>query len=134
MHLIAVVMGAETRDERNNAARTLLDYGFSNYAIFQRGEERLESIPVHGSTITSADAYREAVALLVKRSELGKIEEIYNIPEYISAPCKCEESIGTIEYHLEGDKIGESKIFIKDDIEKITLLDLMVTLLSALIR
>ncbi len=31
MHLIAVVMGAETRDARNETAKNLLDFGFANY-------------------------------------------------------------------------------------------------------
>ena len=34
MQLIAVIMGAPTRDERNADARALLDYGFSTYALW----------------------------------------------------------------------------------------------------
>ena len=33
MHLIAVVMGAPTRDIRNAAAKELLDYGFAGYSL-----------------------------------------------------------------------------------------------------
>jgi D-alanyl-D-alanine carboxypeptidase (penicillin-binding protein 5/6) len=35
MTLIAVIMGAPTRDVRNDAARRLLDYGFANYALYR---------------------------------------------------------------------------------------------------
>ena len=34
MHLICVIMGAETRDERNAIATKLLDYGFANYSLY----------------------------------------------------------------------------------------------------
>ena len=46
MQLIAVVMGAETRDKRNEIARNLLDYGFANYSYYSAPEEMLEEVPV----------------------------------------------------------------------------------------
>ena len=33
MELIAVVMGAETSQSRNAACKSLLDYGFANFAV-----------------------------------------------------------------------------------------------------
>ncbi|MBQ8914862.1 MAG: D-alanyl-D-alanine carboxypeptidase, partial [Clostridia bacterium] len=38
MHLIAVIMGSETRDTRNEAAKKLLDHGFANYCIYEKAE------------------------------------------------------------------------------------------------
>ena len=35
MHLIAVVMGSSTRDERNQSATALLDHGFANFAFYE---------------------------------------------------------------------------------------------------
>ena len=35
MHLIAVIMGAETSNDRNEAARALLDYGFANFSVYR---------------------------------------------------------------------------------------------------
>ena len=46
VQLVAVVMGARTRDERNEAARTLLDFGFANYSLYERSSEFIEKIPV----------------------------------------------------------------------------------------
>jgi repressor LexA len=57
MHLIAVVMGAQTRDERNEAARTMLDFGFSNYALLRESEAELESIRMPTALIGSGDFF-----------------------------------------------------------------------------
>jgi D-alanyl-D-alanine carboxypeptidase (penicillin-binding protein 5/6) len=63
MQLVAVIMGAETRDKRNEAARALLDYGFANYALLELGGEFLEnceltsgisdSVPLYSSKFTT---------------------------------------------------------------------------------
>ena len=42
MHLIAVIMGAETKDIRNTEATKLLDWGFANYSLY--ASERASSI------------------------------------------------------------------------------------------
>lgn len=34
LHLIAVIMGSDTRDTRNAAAKSLLDFGFANYSVY----------------------------------------------------------------------------------------------------
>ena len=46
MQLIAVVMGAPTRDERNAIAKELLDYGFANYSVWSQEESVVETAPL----------------------------------------------------------------------------------------
>ncbi|MBQ3018640.1 MAG: D-alanyl-D-alanine carboxypeptidase, partial [Clostridia bacterium] len=48
LHLVAVIMGAETSNERNNAATKLLDYGFSNYSIYSDKPTDTKTIDVYG--------------------------------------------------------------------------------------
>ncbi len=48
MHLIAVIMGAPTRDVRNEAAKTLLDWGFANYFVYSDGGADAGNVRVTG--------------------------------------------------------------------------------------
>ncbi|MBQ3016881.1 MAG: D-alanyl-D-alanine carboxypeptidase [Clostridia bacterium] len=121
MQLIAVVMGAETRDMRNETVRKLLDYGFANYELFINDEAPLEDTSVRFGTKNNTMLYEGEFCKLVARSDASKIEKVYNVPEYITAPVSEKESIGKVEFILNGEKIGETNIFSKDNIEKISL-------------
>ena len=119
MHLIAVVMGAETRDERNEAARAMLDYGFSNYALYSEPESELEYIDVTAGVKDNVCLYSKAFAKLVSKADKGSIEKEFNIPDSLSAPIKSGDIVGSVIYKLNGEKIGESELYVKDDIAKI---------------
>ncbi len=119
MQLIAVVMGAETRDKRNELARELLDFGFANYSLFSVPETALEQVPVYGGVKDDTMLYSSKFTAVLDKGSLSKIEKVYTIPEYISAPVTEGESVGKIEYFLNGKLIGESSIYAKENIGKI---------------
>ena len=124
MHLIAVVMGAETRDERNEAARAMFDFGFSNYALYVEPECELECVDVVGGIKDRVAVYSKGFAKLVNKSERNRIEKEYTIPDCLSAPLAEGDVLGRVTYKLDGEIIGESDIFVKDKIESIGLWEL----------
>ncbi len=133
MHLIAVVMGAQTRDIRNTIARNMLDYGFSNYALFKETDEKLENIEVKKGSVSQAAIYSSGFSTVVKKSDLKKIEKRYSIPESIIAPLNNNSAIGEIKYYINGAEVGSSKIVIHDEINRIGLLDLILELIGRII-
>jgi len=130
MQLIAVIMGAPTKDERNAAARTLLDYGFANYALFEREEELLEKAKILGGVKDNVDLYRSPVCFLVEKSKLSLVEEIYEIPEKILSPIKSGDEVGRVTYHLDGNQIGFSIICTKESVDKISISELFIRILK----
>ena len=63
MELIAVVMKAPSTAQRFEDAKTLLDYGFANYALINSGAEKSQ-IPVKlgvGDFVTAVPAGEDAV-------------------------------------------------------------------------
>ena len=120
MQLIAVIMGAETRDIRNNEARKLLDFGFANYTVFSSGMECIENVPVLYGKINEASIYSAGFKAVIPKSDVKKIEVKYDIPESITAPVSENQKVGKITYILNGEVLGESDIIVKDRIEKIT--------------
>ena len=133
MHLIAVVMGAESRDERNAAARAMLDYGFSNYALFSDPETELEYADVKGGVSDSVAIYNAEFSRIVDKADKKKIEKEYCIPESLSAPIKEGSTVGYVVYKLNGDEIGRSDIFVKESVEKISVGQLFMRIIKTVL-
>lgn len=134
LQLIAVVMGAETRDSRNATARTLLDYGFSNYGIYKNAENFIENINIFNGTKGNTAIYASEFSAVVPKNMIKKVELIYEIPEYVDAPLKPGDIVGRIVYKLEGEQIGSSDIFVKEEINKITVFDIFKQLIKNIIN
>ena len=132
MHLIAVIMGAETRDERNNAARMLLDFGFANYALYKDTAKQLESIPVLYGKSDNVLLSSTGFSKLVSKSEKGRIEAYYDIPDQLTAPIKKGDAVGKITYKIEDKVIGECDICVDEDVPKITFAELYCRLLKTI--
>ena len=130
MQLIAVIMGAETRDERNEAARALLDYGFSNYSIYSEDEKIVEEIRVTKGKVDKLIAYSTKFETVIEKGKIKKINLVYDIPEYLSAPVVENEVIGKIIYEIDGVKIGESDIFVKCGSDKLSYFDIFIRLIK----
>ncbi len=130
MHLISVIMGSPTREERNNAARTLLDYGFSSYAVYKESECELEEVHIKKGRVANAPVFSKEFSLLVPKGDLKKIEKKYNIPECIIAPLESGGVVGKVTYWLDGEEIGTSDIFVKDEITSLGILDTIFMLIK----
>lgn len=129
MQLIAVVMGAESRDTRNSIARSLLDFGFSSYALYNAEERLLEYAPVLFGTVDEVALYSEPFMKIVNKGDISKIELKYTLPESISAPLAAGSAVGKIEYYANGALLGESKIYIDEDIGRLSFIGLFVRML-----
>ena len=130
MQLIAVIMGAPTKEDRNNAARILLDYGFANYALYEKDETYVEDSRVLGGTKDNTGLYSAPFSVVVEKSRVSAIEEHYDIPEELVAPISNGKSLGKVTYMLDGVQLGFSDIYSKENIEKISFGELLSRILK----
>jgi len=119
MQLIAVIMGSETRDSRNEAARKLLDYGFSNYSLASFAEGNIEDIPVRAGVSNSVTLTRQSFSIVLSRGENLRVEERIELPEFLSAPVQAGDVVGRVVYILDGNEIGISEIIAAETVERI---------------
>ncbi len=133
MHLIAVIMGSESREERNNAARALLDYGFSNYALYKDAECELERIPVLCGKKDEISVYSEHFSRLISKSDKNKVEKFYNLPEALTAPLKCGDVVGEIVYKIGETELGKTNVVIREDVERVKVWDLFGRILRCIL-
>ncbi len=130
MQLIAVIMGAETRDKRNAAAKELLDYGFSNFGIYNDSAEFIEKMPIYKGQKSCVDVYSKGFSALISKPLIKSVEKSYDIPESISAPLEKGDTIGSIIYTIDGKEIGRCELYVNESIEKIGLMDIFVGIIK----
>lgn len=119
MELIAVVMAAETRDVRNEAATKLLDYGFANWELAVMEFEELDAMDVVGGVEPSVELVYSEMKAVVQKGSAAKIERIYELPEKISAPIAEGEQLGTVRYLLSGEVIAETPIYAASEVKRL---------------
>ena len=133
MQLIAVVMGAKSKEERNEVARRLLDYGFACFALYEADEAMLENIRITKGATDSIAIYSAPFSSVVSKSDLSRIEKIYHIPDSINAPLSVGDQVGKIVYKIGDKEIGESSIYVKDEVLEIKFSDLLIRILKRIV-
>ena len=134
MQLIAVIMGAETRDLRNADARALLDFGFSTYGLYQKDEEILESVRVKNGTSNNVIVKSKPFACVVSKSDLKKVEQFFEIPESITAPFSADKVIGEIKFKIGDNLIGSTDIYTTEPMERIGFWKLFLKMIESILK
>ncbi|MBQ9746824.1 MAG: D-alanyl-D-alanine carboxypeptidase [Clostridia bacterium] len=133
LSLIAVVMGAPTRDERNALAAKLLDFGFANYALFSEKEAEMEEIKLTGGTKNTLKLKKEGYSALLEKTDIAKIEAVCALPESVPAPVKKGDVIGTVTYKCGETVIGKANIVANEDAAKMDFFTMMWRILRAML-
>lgn len=116
MELIAVIMGSENRDKRNEAAKKLLDYGFANFALYNYKGEKGEKIKVQKGENEYAKTEIGSFFAVVEKDSLQNIEIKTKYKDKINAPIKKGDSVGKAEFLCNGKSLGESDIKVCENI------------------
>ncbi|MBP3305978.1 MAG: D-alanyl-D-alanine carboxypeptidase [Oscillospiraceae bacterium] len=103
--LIAVVMGAETSQDRFNACKQLLDYGFANYALVTPKVPADNRVSVK---LGEADAVKavpgEDTQLLIDKAQRDSVTTEVTLEEQVTAPVSKGQRLGTMTLKA-GDQV-----------------------------
>ena len=132
MQLIAVIMAAPTRDERNEAAKRLLDYGFANWEIARFEPEPLDDIQLLGGVYPTLPITCEGSQAVVKKGSAAKLTRQLTLPETVSAPIAAGDEVGRLEYLLDGEVVASLPIVAAEDRERIGYGEVLSRFLRAL--
>ena len=123
MELIAVIMKGNTSDSRNADAKTLLNYGFSTYALVDvQPEEPLPVLPVvlGAADTVSAVLPEEGRTLLLEKSQTGGLTQTVELPESLAAPVCAGDRLGTLTVSREGTVALAIPIVAGETVERLT--------------
>lgn len=129
--LIAVIMGAETRDERNAQAKKLLDYGFAAYGVFRDEKREMPSLPLRGGMKDAVALAATPFAITLPKEQVGRVTATVELPPYLLAPTEKGKAVGRVIYTLDGSVIGEAPITVAEDVPKISYFEILRRLLCA---
>ena len=130
LSLVCVIMGAESRDIRNAAATTLLDWGFANFALYKAEAGTSEAVALKGSAKREISGLYPAFSCVVRREELSKIEKKVTLSESITAPTPAGEKIGEVGFWCGPKQIGSVDICTGAEIERIGFFEILWHLLA----
>lgn len=121
MELIAVVMGAESSNERNACVTKMLDFGFVNYQSYNFNEEIIDNIKIENGMKNQIKAKYDAVDLLEnRRKEEVKKEIIIN--ENLKAPINKGDVVGKVEFIINDKIVKTENIYSLETVNEISYL------------
>ena len=130
MELIAVVMGSATSQDRFAACKSMLDYGFANFAVYTPAVQENMSVPV---TLGKAGSVRavpaEASALLVEKAQLSSVTSDFVLEERVDAPVSKGQRLGTLTVKAGEQVLAQIPLVAEEGIERKGWGDIFVDLL-----
>ena len=120
MELVAVVMGAKTSAERFSACKSLLDYGFSTYALVTPQVEQM-SVPVKLGTGDSVIAEpAEDPTLLMEKAQKNMVTTEIQLDESVNAPVSKGQKLGTLTVKAGEYVLKQIPLVAKEGVGRLT--------------
>ncbi len=130
--LICVIMGAESRDIRNAAATSLLDWGFANYIRYESEGTYHGTVKVTAGSHDLCQVSAKQFTAMIEKDELSKIESKIELPEQLEAPIQKGQKVGTIHYVVGDKTIGSCDIVADETIDRIGFWDVILRLIQSM--
>ena len=131
MELIAVAMGAETSQKRNDACRGMLDFGFANFAHYTPQLPGPAAVAVKlGTADTVGAVLADAGPLLVKKGDLPQITARADLLPGVNAPVAAGDRLGELTVECGGEVLAVLPLVAECAVEKLTWPDVFAKLLS----
>ena len=128
--LIAVVMGCESSQDRFNACKQMLDYGFANYALITPEIPKENTVKVKLGTADTVQAVPgEITQRLIDKSQRDSVTTEITLEEEIPAPISKGQRLGTLTLKAGQQVLAQVPMVAADSVEKLTVGDLFITIL-----
>ena len=130
MELIAVVLGGETSQQRFEDAKTLLNYGFSAYALADVTPAEAPLVPIRLGRSPTVAAELPQSKLLVSKGQAGSLTQAVTLREDLSAPIAKGSPVGTLTVKSGDTVLAELPLTSAADVERMSWSDLFLRLLQ----
>lgn len=122
MELIAVIMKGQTADKRNTDTKTLLNYGFSTYALAEIApQEPLAPVPVRlGAEDAVQPVLPSGSTLLVEKTKAGQLTQSVELPAEVEAPVAAGQALGTLTVRAGDEVLLELPLQAEQAVEKLS--------------
>lgn len=135
LHLIAVVLGSDTSDDRFSSARAMLDWGFANYerAELSIDAARIPAVGVLGGITDSVQpVIPDAQQILLEKGRAGEITQEIDLAAEVEAPVEAGQTLGRVYFKLDGETIYTCNLLSETEIPRLTFFEAFRRLLCLL--
>ena len=131
LELIAVVMGCETSNLRTAACKSMLDYGFANFALVSPALESSIDVPVKlGHTASVAAVPETDPQLLVDKAKKDSVTTEITLEESVTAPVLQGQRLGTMTLRSGDQVLAEVPLIAAESVDQLTWWDVTVKVLK----
>lgn len=123
LHLVAVVLGSDTSNDRFQGAKALLSWGFSNFSSVKVTPDLslLAPVKVFGGEKTSfTPSVSEEALILVKKGDEEKLSQKAELSLDVQAPVLKGQTVGKISVEIDGEKLFTFDVFSNEEIKELT--------------
>lgn len=126
LSLVAVIMGAETKEQRSKDVVALLDYGFGSYSFLRLDTDGTPAgeITVTGGTAPTVPVLIQGdVNILTDKAGSAKAKELdfrLELPSSIPAPVQTGDAIGEVIYSVQGTELARLPLVAGDTVPRLT--------------
>ena len=134
MELIAVVLGSPTSNDRFEAAKALLNYGFAGWSLVTAApSEPLSPIPVSLGTAESVQPIlAEDSQILLNKGEAAKVTTTLTVEESLQAPVEQGQQVGTLHVQVDGQTKQSIPLVAQEAVPRLTLWQVYQRMLTTL--
>ncbi len=134
MELIAVVLGSPTSNDRFEAAKALLNYGFAGWSLVTAApSEPLSPIPVSlGTTESVQPILAEDSQILLSKGEAAKVTTTLTVEESLQAPVEQGQQVGTLHVQVDGQTKQSIPLVAQEAVPRLTLWQVYQRMLTTL--
>ena len=133
LELIAVVMGCETSQKRFAACKSMLDYGFANYALVQPEVPEASPVPVKlgvADTVNAVPAQRGEI--LIDKGQKASVTTEVVLETEVPAPVSLGQRLGTMTVKAGEQILAEIPMVAEQAVERLTFWQMYQRLLKHL--
>jgi len=125
MELIAVSMGCETSQIRNAACKSMLDYGFANFALISPELTEAAPVPVKLGKSVAVDAkLGDTASLLIDKGQKSSVTMELSMEESVTAPVSQGQRLGTLTVKAGDQVLRQVPLVAAEGVERLSWGDL----------
>ena len=130
MELIAVVLGAESSQDRFNACKQMLDYGFSNYALVQPQPEGVHRVPVKlGKAADVLVVPAENIAVLIDKGQQNQVQIQVELADLVTAPVSQGQKLGVLTLRVGEQVLQQIPMVAEVGVQRMGFWDIFVAMI-----
>ena len=132
MELIAVVLGSKTSQERFGACKSLLDYGFANFALVTPETQSAQVQVKLGTSNLVTAAPARSPQLLIDKSQKSSVTTQLECQEQVQAPVSRGQRLGTLTVKAGEQVLDQIPLVAQNAVPKLTFGQMYVQILKKL--